>query len=55
LFEHTGKLVKSMYRGNQPIGIYREFIEVSAYPPGIYLLQVTTGSTVLNKQLVIEH
>jgi hypothetical protein len=37
------------------MGVYREFVEVSAYPPGIYLLQVTTGSTVLNKQLVIEH
>lgn len=55
LYDHTGKLVKSMHRGNQPIGVYREFIEVSAYPPGIYLLQVTTGSSVLNKQLVIEH
>lgn len=44
-----------MHRGNQPIGVYRELIDVATYPPGIYLLQVTTGSTVLNKQLVIEH
>ncbi len=55
LFDHTGKLVKSMYRGNLPTGVYREMIEVADYPLGIYLLQVTTGSTVLNKQLVIEH
>lgn len=55
LFDHTGKLVNNMYRGNQPIGVYRELIDVSAYPPGIYLLQVTTGTSIINKQLVVEH
>lgn len=55
LFDLTGKLITSMHHGNQPVGVYRELIDVSAYPPGIYLLQVTTGTTIINKQLVVEH
>ncbi|UPT67099.1 MAG: T9SS type A sorting domain-containing protein [Sphingobacteriales bacterium JAD_PAG50586_3] len=55
LFDYIGKLVKSMYRGNQPLGFYRETIDVSDHPPGMYLLQIATGTTVLNKTLVIEN
>lgn len=55
VYDHSGKLIKSMYRGNQPNGVYRELIDVATYPPGIYMLQVITGSTTLNKTLVIEH
>jgi hypothetical protein len=52
IFNHLGQPVKTIMQDYKPAGIYRERIDLSQLPAGIYFLRMKCGQDTITRKLI---